>query len=349
MRRLALLALLALLLPLLAAADSTDDRRVKLGAPGLSFVGLPPDRGEFFVDQLASQLESLGIRVITAQQITSLLGNARSKAVLGCGDEASTACLVELANAVGVDGLINGSLGRFGDSYQLNLVVVDARDGSMLGSFSGRADGEKALIELLGAAARELGPQVGRKLKKPVISFPRNALGFNLISAALNGFAELNLEYEHAFSEHWTLFVAPRFASQQGLLAVAVGVNAPAQVSLIGMGTGVRWFPFGAGAPGVFSAFGPAPVGPFLGGRIDEISHFRGASLGADTVVSVFNELGLGAEAGWSVSLFQLILLSASGGMGIGYGQGFDSTLIQKAQSGFPTYLLARINAGITF
>jgi len=148
-------ALLASLVAALAAAAP-----VKLAAPGLSYVNVDEKVGDFMVDYLAQQLVAQGIAVTTKTQVNALLGFERQKSLLGCSGQ-SASCLAELAGALGVDGLVTGSLARTAKgSYVINITVVAARDGRSVGAMSARAPDDDALLDVLATAARQLAPKV---------------------------------------------------------------------------------------------------------------------------------------------------------------------------------------------
>lgn len=328
---------LALLLPTLAFAASSEDAKVKLGAPGLSYVNLPQDRGDFFNDQFAANLEQLGMRVVTAQQIQALLGSQRQKAILGCQSEAeSAACLVELANALGVDGLVTGSIGKFGNSYQLNIVIVDSRDGSMLGSYSGRADGEKALLDLLGTAARNVAPEVGNKLHKPVITYPHQQISANLIGTAATLGHLVNLEYERVLTDHWTLFAAPELLIAGATALDPYGTNSTA--AFVFFTAGARWYPRG-----------PAPAGLFWGAHVHMMSGFASLNVpGAVVFSGGFGGFGLGVEVGYSWTFWHSLYLSLGAGVGVDYTIATYVGATEPTQGALPLPS-ARANIGWAF
>lgn len=84
--------------------------------------------------------ESVGIEltqrglheVITAKDIQTLLGVERQRQMMGCTDEAES-CMVELANALGTQFVLTGSLARLGETYQLNLQTIDTRTTKAVG------------------------------------------------------------------------------------------------------------------------------------------------------------------------------------------------------------------------
>lgn len=345
MRRFLILCVLlaGVLLPIDSFAGEGRDNAVKLGAPGLTTVNVSPEKSAFFLYHLAQRLEELGVHVVTAQQIAALLGVERQKQVLGCGDEQTAQCLVELANAVGVDGLVTGSLGRFGETFQLNLLVVKASDGSLLGSYSGRAESEAALLELLGTAARELATEVGGKLHKPVVRTPHQQLSINPLTTLAGvrfRFNMLSFEYERAITDHWTVFGAPE--------AAWTPLKGGAELFMSGMALslGARWY-----------KSGPAPRGFYAGARVHLLSGFIHSDVTSiragvprfipDVVNGGAMFVGIGGETGYSWVLGDGFYLSA--------GLGVNVDLVQLAGDAGVTRVgviplpLLRFNLGWAF
>jgi TolB-like protein len=146
-----------------------------LASPGLSSVNVEKSVASFYSDHLAQQLQQQaqgGLQVVTSSEIATLLGFERQRQLMGCSDEVGS-CMAELANALGVDGIVTGSVGRFGSTFQVNLKVVASRDGSSLAIFSGSSD-EAGVLALLTQAARSLAREVlshfGRVLAEPVVA-----------------------------------------------------------------------------------------------------------------------------------------------------------------------------------
>ena len=112
----------ALLLMALAAGQPV----VKLGAAPFQRAGISAETATLVQDTLAARLaEKDWIQVVTPGDIAAALGLERQKQLLGCAEEA-TSCAAELAGALGVDGLLTGSIGRVGSSFQLNVKIVSA-------------------------------------------------------------------------------------------------------------------------------------------------------------------------------------------------------------------------------
>ncbi len=139
---------------------------IKLAAPGLTYVGVDPKSGDFFVDYLAQQFRTHGILVTTQSQVAAIIGLERQKSLLGCG-ETSSECLAELAGALGVDGVITGSLARTGKgSWVINLNVIAANDGRTIGSASTRVRDDDALLDWINEVAGQLAPKLHQQLRK---------------------------------------------------------------------------------------------------------------------------------------------------------------------------------------
>jgi hypothetical protein len=150
-------AVLAIALSVLAAEP------LKLAAPGFSGVDVSEAQATFFSDHFAQQLTLRGLQVTTASQIGSLLGFERQRQLLGC-KEAGGSCMAELAAALGVDGVVTGSVGKFDQSYQVNISVVSSRDGRTLSAFSRKVNGSSAVLDALNDAADQMARDLLRAL-----------------------------------------------------------------------------------------------------------------------------------------------------------------------------------------
>ncbi|MDQ3264737.1 MAG: hypothetical protein M3Y59_13890 [Myxococcota bacterium] len=158
------MSILALMMTVALAQAPTQP--IKLAAPTWKFVGVEESKGEFFADYLAQQIALSGVRVTTAAEIQSLLGFERQKALLGCSTDS---CTAELAGALGVDGMILGSLATIGKALVVNVKVVKASDGRQLAVFSQKLANDEELLDWLTRTARELSTQVRQELGgKPV-------------------------------------------------------------------------------------------------------------------------------------------------------------------------------------
>jgi hypothetical protein len=153
---------LALLLVLAAGAEE-----IRLASPGLSSVHLDAQATRFYSDHLAHALAENGLHVVTASEMSALLSNERQKQLLGCS-ETSSACVAELADALGADGIVTGSIGKFDRRYQINVSVLSARGSGALAAFTGEVVGDEALLDELTRAAALMAPVVAEKLGRPL-------------------------------------------------------------------------------------------------------------------------------------------------------------------------------------
>ncbi|MHB8874287.1 MAG: hypothetical protein ACYC8T_11420 [Myxococcaceae bacterium] len=152
------------LLTLLAAPP--DRAQLRLASPGLSYVQVENKVGDFFNEYFSQQLVLQGVRVTTKNEVGALLGFERQKQLLGCSEN-SSACLAEMAGALGVDGLITGSLAKFGSSFAMNLKIVWARDGQVIGAYATRVKGDEALLDWLTDTAKAFAKEHGKRPPAP--------------------------------------------------------------------------------------------------------------------------------------------------------------------------------------
>ncbi len=163
-----MIATLALLV--LTAAEP-----VKLAAPGLSIVNMKPELKEFLTEHIAQELTKHGVRMVTPKQIEAVLGLERQKQLLGCSDTGSE-CAIELANALGVDALLTGEIGKLGEAIQVNLKIISPVNTQQLAAWTRRVNGEGELFDALaegaGALARQLYTALGREAPIAMVEKP---------------------------------------------------------------------------------------------------------------------------------------------------------------------------------
>jgi hypothetical protein len=138
-----LLALLAL-----AAAPT------KIVTPTFSSAGVPDDKVRYFTSHFAAKLRAKGVEVITAEEIGTLLGVERQKQLLGCTDEGSS-CLAELANALGSNATVRGSVALIGGEYRVEITVLST-SAKVLVDYSSRGTDERGVIDALDEAAQKV-------------------------------------------------------------------------------------------------------------------------------------------------------------------------------------------------
>lgn len=142
--------------------SAEPSRALSVASTGLRLHNVDQSAGEYHEEHLAQQLTALGVRVVTRSELSAVIGLERQRQLLGCASE-SASCMAELGNALGVDGLIVGSLGRFGEVFQFDVKVVSATDGKLLANASSRVTGEAQLLGGTDAIARTLAAQLLRE------------------------------------------------------------------------------------------------------------------------------------------------------------------------------------------
>ncbi|MBN1207865.1 MAG: DUF2380 domain-containing protein [Myxococcaceae bacterium] len=137
------------LLPVLSWAEP-----LKLAVPGLSVVDVDSQRASFLAEHLAQQLSEQGAEVVSAQDLSVMLGLDRQRQLMGC---TGGKCVTELTSRLGVDALVTGDVARVsGERYQLNLRMLDATTGKRLRTHTRRVVGFETLLDEMSRAAKRL-------------------------------------------------------------------------------------------------------------------------------------------------------------------------------------------------
>lgn len=127
---------------------------LKLAVPGLSTVDIDSQRTSFIAEHLAQELSDQGAQVVSAQDLTVMLGLERQRQLMGC---TGGKCVTELTGTLGVDALVTGNVARVsGERYQLNLRMLDASSGQRVRTYTKRVVGFEALLDEMSKAARSL-------------------------------------------------------------------------------------------------------------------------------------------------------------------------------------------------
>ncbi|MBK7863728.1 MAG: hypothetical protein IPJ65_35010 [Archangiaceae bacterium] len=147
----------------LFSASSLAGEQLHLAIPGFSAVGMPDSRANFFSEHLGAALARAGARVTTAKTVSEVLGLERQKQLLGCSD---SGCTIELANALGADGIISGEVAALTSSLQCNVKLLSSRSGEVIEAIAVRASSDEALLDELENAAQRLALIGATRLNK---------------------------------------------------------------------------------------------------------------------------------------------------------------------------------------
>ncbi len=140
------------ILATLEGAVESEKQTIELGALGehpsfavfdLKAHGVPESLAKNLTNVVALELKQFqGITVISREEIKAALQFEADKQSLGCD---SVSCFAEIGNAMGVQYLMTGSVGKLKDTHILNLQVIDIRDTAIIGRasefFTGPEDG----------------------------------------------------------------------------------------------------------------------------------------------------------------------------------------------------------------
>ncbi len=115
--------LMAAALSLTAAVGGGAPPPQRLAVLEIRALGVPVDLAHTLTGVVAEQAgKTPGFTAISQSEIGAMLGLERQKQMLGCGDES---CLAEIGGALGASRVLSGSLSKVGESYLLQLELVD--------------------------------------------------------------------------------------------------------------------------------------------------------------------------------------------------------------------------------
>lgn len=232
----------------------------KVAVPTFTGVGLEKPRLEFFTEQFAADLRQAGLTVVTQGDIGALLGLERQKQLLGCSDD-SSACMAELANALGTDVVVLGAVATLGqDALQVTVKLIASMDGAVLAQRSGRVKSQLQLSDALTVVAHELGREGLAKLRPgepvpPLPEFSRRPLRPLSWLPALLGLAGVGVGIGMSVSAvnahvRLTDHAQPPLPSTDAMSLVAAGKSSQAvavagfAAGLVGLGVGAFFFFF---------------------------------------------------------------------------------------------------------
>src|SRR5689334_13475976 len=136
-RGLSLFALACLLTAASARAESDKDRdkdKPQLVVSPLIAQGAAEAEAGVLPDAVVQSLAERGyFRVLSSQDIQTILGTRRQREILGACGEDGKACAADLGQALGARFVMTGSLGRIGSTYQLSLQTLDTQKGVSIG------------------------------------------------------------------------------------------------------------------------------------------------------------------------------------------------------------------------
>ena len=154
------------LLSVLAAAPTeapAEAPRTRLAIMNLATAGVPVEYAVGLTETLATSIARTDVfETISPKQVSSLLAYEKRKDALGgCVQEA---CYAQIAQVVKADHLVAGSVAKVGEQLVLNLVLIDAKQGSAAARTNRQTpDATTLMKEVTGAAIALLQPLLGQR------------------------------------------------------------------------------------------------------------------------------------------------------------------------------------------
>jgi hypothetical protein len=159
--------MLSLLLLAALSADPAPRPQVMLALPGLNAVNLAPGEGDLYGEVISQKFIEHGVKVMTARDLTAVLGLERQKQLMGCAEES---CVVEMTAALGADGVLVGDLGKLGTEYALNLKVLASKNGDPIALFNARAQSAHDLDRVIDNSVHAILKTLAVKLNRPELA-----------------------------------------------------------------------------------------------------------------------------------------------------------------------------------
>lgn len=148
-----------------APAAAPAPPRLRVVVMDLRNDGVTPETARLVGDAVAARLGALQrFEVLSSEDVRRIADVEAQRSLIGCDQ---TSCLAELADALGAERVVYGSIGLIGSVYQLNLNVFDsdgarvvARDTARVATLDALPDeADRAVVRL---AAQVLGePEAG--------------------------------------------------------------------------------------------------------------------------------------------------------------------------------------------
>jgi TolB-like protein len=130
-------------LALVSSAHAAE--RQKLAVLDLEAKGVDKATAQTVTEIVTVALKRLGVfDVISRQDIQQMLNFEESKQLVGCSS--SSNCIAEIGGALGVAKVITGSVGKLGNSYVLNLSLLDTKSAKVIERESRNASSQEALV-----------------------------------------------------------------------------------------------------------------------------------------------------------------------------------------------------------
>jgi hypothetical protein len=135
-----------------------ERKALRVAVYELKIEGVDPRVGTIVTDAIVAELRKLQrVSVVSMDEVRAMLDLEAQKQLVGCAQES---CAAEIAEALGVDGVVIGNLANVGDENVFGLRRIDQLEARTLGQVSRRltAAGGEEFLAAVGPAIEELFP-----------------------------------------------------------------------------------------------------------------------------------------------------------------------------------------------
>jgi hypothetical protein len=147
--------MIALALAVAVTFTQTAPAPHSIASPAWATIDVRPELALFYADHLAVALREDGFKVITQSEISAIIGAERQAQLLGCSDAAKS-CMAELANALGAELTLVGSIAKLDDVFRVHLKLIRPDTGAVVAEQELDAKGENAVLDALTKAGHKL-------------------------------------------------------------------------------------------------------------------------------------------------------------------------------------------------
>jgi hypothetical protein len=147
------------------AATSEHTKLVRIAVYDLQLTGVPDQWGPLLSHSLTAELRKLQhTGVVSTDEIRTMLEHEANKQLVNCEGGASS-CLAEVADALGVDVLITGTVAKVGEEHLFSLKRIDPSGQTNAQQVTRRfaAGNGEELLGAIGPAVAELFPDIPLK------------------------------------------------------------------------------------------------------------------------------------------------------------------------------------------
>lgn len=138
---------------------------VRLAVYEMKVDGVDERIGRVVTDAIVAEVRKLQrVSVVSMDDVRAMLDLEARKQLVGCGDDS---CIAEIADSLGVDGIIIGTLAKIGDDHVFGLRRIDQRAATSLGQVSQRlkAGNGEEFLAMVGPAVEQLFPEPEHALR----------------------------------------------------------------------------------------------------------------------------------------------------------------------------------------